>query len=240
MKRKCLYLIFDVSGSANLEKYTEVYNYYKRVYAYPEYEMKIIKHNTSAEFSSIQNVLNPKMIGGGTYVSSGLAEAISDIVVTNSVDNVVIVCGDGDNWSEDDIRVRNAIRFLTYNKVEIIMHKIGKTQFLKNIFKEVSKEFPIKYYESLDGQDIFGKEQCVPVNIYGVEHALNGKLYDFVSDTNDLKIGDMVICTTIKGESYGRIAQISKRKEEIKEIKKYKKIIGIVEGGKPNVWVFEK
>ena len=52
-------------------------------------------------------------------------------------------------------------------------------------------------------------ENLDKVNIYGVEHAQGGKLYDFISD-EELSIGDFVVCDTCMGKSYGVVKKIEK------------------------------
>lgn len=45
--------------------------------------------------------------------------------------------------------------------------------------------------------------------IYSIEHCINGKLYDFVSE-EQLEVNDIVCCSTAKGVTYGRIKKIRK------------------------------
>jgi uncharacterized sporulation protein YeaH/YhbH (DUF444 family) len=114
-----VYIIFDTSGSAG----KDLKEMYKRIYDHYEKELGnliVIKHNTKAEISNIEEVIFSQR--GGTYMSTGLNVAIKDI--GNNKGNVIIQCCDGDNWSEDK---------------EIYLEKI----------KEISKDNLYIYYETL-------------------------------------------------------------------------------------------
>lgn len=70
----------------------------------------------------------------------------------------------------------------------------------------------LPYEESFGGVLKVAKdklENLDKVNIYGVEHAQGGKLYDFISD-EELSIGDFVVCDTCMGKSYGVVKKIEK------------------------------
>lgn len=62
--------------------------------------------------------------------------------------------------------------------------------------------------------------------IYGIEFIVNGSVYEYES-LDSLKIGDIVLADTYKGESYGKVVLIKNRKEklydgDLKYCKKFK------------------
>lgn len=227
MKNKNLYLIFDISGSTTPEikkYYNDVYEYYTKDLSLSEF--KIIGHTTEAKFYNMNSILKEHL--GGTYISAGLKLAVADIIANKSKQNTVIICGDGDNWSEDNVRVFNLIEYLIKNNVKVIIHEFFKSTFdLKNLFRKITDKFEncVDFYTVANtNQDIFGNYTKTKIKVYQVEHLVGGKLYDFLSNESNLRVGDMVVCNTIKGKTYGRIIRIISRLEEEKEIKKYKKI----------------
>lgn len=58
--------------------------------------------------------------------------------------------------------------------------------------------------------------------VYGVEHRIDGKVYDFLSD-NSLEVGDFVVCNTKYGQSYGKVVTKELKTIPSKELALYKK-----------------
>lgn len=58
--------------------------------------------------------------------------------------------------------------------------------------------------------------------VYGVEHRVDGKVYDFLSD-NSLEVGDFVVCNTKYGQSYGKVVTKELKNIPSKELALYKK-----------------
>ena len=153
------YLCFDVSGSIDSEKreyYRQTYRHYKNKYEY----VKVIKHTTVAKFTDIEDVL-AGTDSGGTYISSALKLAIGEIIVENKKSNTVVICGDGDNWSEDDERVVTAIKTLTtYCKVDYFefLPSTYTTTMFGRLNKYLKDSNNLKLYKITDKkQNIFGK-----------------------------------------------------------------------------------
>lgn len=214
-----VYLIFDVSGSVdNIQKkyYENIMNYYED--KYKSWNVNIIKHTTIGTVCSRDLVL--KGDNGGTYISSGFKIAVGDIIARRDYENsMIIMCNDGDNWSEDNEKLKALIEFCNDNNIKVIHHEILASTFTVPISKS-------KYFESVNvetyrvtdiKQDIFGNDKVI--RVYYVEHEVGGKLYKFKSK-DTLCIGDMAICETSKGNTYGKIVDVKMESDDdYKEIK---------------------
>lgn len=214
-----VYLIFDVSGSVdNIQKkyYEDIMEYYEN--KYKSWNVNIIKHTTVGTSCGRNSVLEPN--SGGTYISSGFKIAVGDIIACRDYENsMIVMCNDGDNWCEDNEKLKALIEFCNDNNIKVIHHEILASTFTVPISKS-------KYFESVNvetyrvtdiKQDIFGNDKVI--RVYYVEHKVGGKVYKFKSK-DTLCIGDMVTCNTSKGNTYGRIVDIKMESDDnYKEIK---------------------
>lgn len=154
------FMCFDVSGSVDNEKK----RYYKKVYEHynSKYEnVEVIKHTTVAKFTGIKDVLSGQD-SGGTYISSALRLAIGEIIARNNPSDVVVICGDGDNWSEDDNRVVKLVEVIcTYCKVDYFefLPSTYTTTMYGKLNRSLIGEKNLKLYKVTDKkQNIFGKD----------------------------------------------------------------------------------
>lgn len=204
IKKERAYLIFDMSGGTTVDavkRYKEIYNHYSKLY-----ECDCIAHNHTAKFVDGIDDLEPT--SGGTYISSGVGLAALEILKGRR--GKVIIAGDGENWLEDNSRLISLLNNLNYLGIDIIYHEIATNSFSPRISTMLHDRlnFNLTTYVIDDMlKDIFGKHTRW-IKTYKVEHSLGGKLYTFVSSCDNIKIGDMVVCDTTKGKTYGRVMHI--------------------------------
>ena len=224
------YLVFDVSGSieeSKLQRYREIYEYYSK-----DHQCICIAHTTDGKIVSFEDL--KKVNGGGTYISSGVAIAAVEALKTNQKCKIVII-GDGDNWFEDNERLYSLLNNIHTLGTEIIYHEINPSMFCPTMSERFNNHLlfnmPI-YVVNSNRYDIFGKRikpKDVAIKVYLVEHQAGGKQYVFISDLEDIKINDIVLCDTSMGRSYGRVVDISSElvPENIIDTK-YKKIVKVL------------
>lgn len=232
-KKEKIYLVFDASWSVDgskIERYHEIYNHYSK-----DYKCECIIHNTIAKFIDMRDF--KQRTDGGTYISSGVALAASEILKEYKTGKLVIV-GDGDNWLEDNERLYALLNNLHTLGTEIIYHEVYPNQYSTNMSENFPKylTFNMPMYVIKDKKsDIFGniqKPEKIAIKTYEVEHKVAGKKYTFISDIENLEKNDIVICDTSQGLSYGRIVGEKAKlipKDEIDT--KYKKILKFVAKG---------
>ena len=226
------YLVFDVSGSIGkkeLQRYREIYEYYSK-----DHQCTCIAHTTVGKIVKFEDL---KGESGGTYISSGVAIAAVEVLKTMQKCKIVII-GDGDNWFEDNDILYSMLNNLHTLGVDFVYHEVNPSTFCTTMslrFKDhLIFDIPT-YIIKNDNYDIFGqkiKPKDVAIKIYLVEHQAGGKQYTFISDLEDIKINDIVLCHTSMGRSYGRVVDISSDlvPENIMNTK-YKKIIKVIANG---------
>lgn len=232
-KKEKIYLVFDASGSVDeskIERYHEIYNHYSK-----DYKCECIIHNTIAKFIDMRDF--KQIADGGTYISSGVALAASEILKEYKIGKLVIV-GDGDNWLEDNERLYALLNNLHTLGAEIIYHEVYPSQYSTNMSERFPKhlvfDMPM-YIVRNKRSDIFGtikEPEKIAIKTYDVEHKVTGKRYTFISDIENLEKNDIVVCDTSQGLSYGRIVGEKAKlipKDEIDT--KYKKILKFVAKG---------
>ena len=225
IKTDITYLILDASGSINQQKKDE----YKKIYDKLISEskcVKVITHTTVAKFDDIEF----KAMDGGTYLSSGLGLATTDIIARgyNKQGKTikVVQATDGDNWSEDNERTFNMVNNLLDNGVDYEYYEIDPSTYSTTMYYRFEKEIP-----ALKDNNKLNIVRTTPVfktNIYEVEHRVGQKLYDFVNSFKDVKIGDCVLCDTSHGYTYGRvknIRQVTLTQVQINSYKECKKVV---------------
>lgn len=221
-------LVFDVSGSIDSTKkdyYKDICNHYRN-----EYKIStVITYTTTAKkfncFSDrdFDRVIS-KPEAGGTYTSSGLVLATGEALKSQGRPTVVL-CGDGDNWFEDNNSTYNVIRSMKSLGIEVIYHEILPTTYSSPMscrFKK--KNLPCKIYIVNGDCDIFGKSVSRYETMYFVQHTEDGKLYEFRSDSDNFCVGEFVTCETSQGNTYGRIREIYIRRVAKDEYNNYGKI----------------
>ena len=227
------YLVFDVSGSVDeskIKRYLEIYDYYSK-----DNECGCIAHSTTADFIHIKHLRQG--LSGGTYISSGVALAASEILKGYKT-GIIVIVGDGDNWTEDNERLYALLNNLHTLGTEIIYHEVYPCKFTAPMSENFPKylTFNMPMYVIKDKKsDIFGnikEPEKIAIKTYDVEHKVSGKKYTFISDIENLEKNDIVVCDTSQGLSYGRIVGEKAElipKDEIDT--KYKKILKFVAKG---------
>jgi len=214
------FISYDMSGSIDNEKqayYKKVYDYYNNLYK----NVKVIKHTTVGKFSDIDDILNNSE-SGGTYISSGLKLAVGEVLARcNSLDKVIL-CGDGDNWSEDNDRVLNLIGILNdYCKIdylEFLPCTYSTTMYdkLRKIYT-VAESDNIKLYKITDKeQDIFGKKLAPRKESFNIAIHIDGN--KTIAKTMDGKVG---IATCNPNDEYNREEGIRVAVSRLLEIKTF-------------------
>jgi len=154
------FISYDMSGSIDSEKqsyYKKVYDRYNNQYE----KVEVIKHTTTGKFTDIDDILNNSE-SGGTYISSGLKLAVGEVLARINPLDKVVICGDGDNWSEDNDRVFNLIGILDdYCKVDYF--EFLPCTYSTTMYEKLKKVYPndnnVKLYKITEKeQDIFGKK----------------------------------------------------------------------------------
>lgn len=222
-RNRIVYFIVDVSGSMHKEKrdvVKKLLNKYREDYK----TVKTIYHTTSASFGSID-----RAEAGGTYMSSGIGVAMGDIFVNGYEDCIFVQVGDGDNWSEDNNKLKTSVQKLISEGYEYHYYEIYPIIYSSTIYKQFSAmeldEDMCKLHKFANEKEVdkfLGIETKTEVKIYQVEHTVGGNLYDFISDDEQFK-NRIVVCDTIKGETYGKIINVFTKNVTEEELKKYKK-----------------
>lgn len=224
MKDKKAYLVFDVSGSVSdqaKKAYKKIMDHYSK-----DYECEYIVHTViGKEVSSKYEVFSSML--GGSHASSGLKIALAKAILNKNNKDIIVYAGDGGNWTDDNERVYSILN---------LMHQLGIKFIYHEVFPEIhssclSTNFVhnrhaigacVETYIINENTDIFGEpiEQKQKYIVYMIEHAVGGKKYSFIS-TDSLKIGDIVLCDTTQGATYGKVVDV-----ELVELteKKYKKL----------------
>lgn len=160
------FLVCDISGSIDDKKlacYKKVYAYYDELYS----GTTVIEHTTKAKFSNIGNVLLGNGTGG-TYISSGLKLALGEIIGRNNPNDIVVICGDGDNWSEDNDRTYNILKVLTAH-CHVAYHEFYPSTYTTTMYYHIKRnvslnEGRLKIFKKLeDEEDIFGQKEVLEI-----------------------------------------------------------------------------
>lgn len=134
---------------------------------------------------------------------------------------------------------------LDFNEFELIENKKDELLTFQEVIANIkpgqtyvrcsnygTKEIHMR--SSGDIEIVVGSERVVPTYqkyrlkeeenkmVYGVEHRVDGKVYDFLSD-NSLEVGDFVVCNTKYGQSYGKVVTKELKIIPSKELVLYKK-----------------
>lgn len=177
----------------------------------------------------------------GVFRGQALYNKIGKIV-SRKYDNGIIVYTLLDNkcvWFEEELKKFNreeADFDFTFKDVQKIIQE-GETYLnidlysdLKSISKVNGKlkitisSNPSSREITLDDCKFELQERKHPYYICDVEHAEGGKVYRFKTSVGCL-LGDIVVCDTIMGKSYGKVVNITKQYLTEKESKKYKSIL---------------
>lgn len=223
------YLVFDVSGSIDefvMQRYREIYEYYSK-----DHQCICIAHTSTGKIVKFEEL---KGENGATYISSGVATAAVEILKTTEKCKIIII-SDGANWFEDNKKLYALLNNLHILGTEIIYHEVNPSKFcttMSSCFKDhLIFDIPTYIIKNIN-YDIFGqkiKPKDVAIKVYLVEHQAGGKQYIFISDLENIKINDIVLCDTSMGKSYGRVIDISSVLVPENMIDtKYKKIIKII------------
>lgn len=223
------YLVFDVSGSIDefmMQRYREIYEYYSK-----DHQCICIAHTSTGKIVKFEEL---KGENGATYISSGVATAAVEILKTTEKCKIIII-SDGANWFEDNKKLYALLNNLHILGTEIIYHEVNPSKFcttMSSCFKDhLIFDIPTYIIKNVN-YDIFGqkiKPKDVAIKVYLVEHQAGGKQYIFISDLENIKINDIVLCNTSMGKSYGRVIDISSVLVPENMIDtKYKKIIKII------------
>lgn len=223
------YLVFDVSGSIDefmMQRYREIYEYYSK-----DHQCICIAHTSIGKIVKFEEL---KGENGATYISSGVATAAVEILKTTEKCKIIII-SDGANWFEDNKKLYALLNNLHILGTEIIYHEVNPSKFcttMSSCFKDhLIFDIPTYIIKNVN-YDIFGqkiKPKDVAIKVYLVEHQAGGKQYIFISDLENIKINDIVLCNTSMGKSYGRVIDISSVLVPENMIDtKYKKIIKII------------
>lgn len=135
----------DVSGSidnAKKDVYRRIVAHYKALYS----NAIFISHTTCAKFTDEDTLLNCNE-SGGTYISSGLKLAIGEVALRLDKDNLVVVMGDGDDWSEDIERTINALNGLT-KLCKVVFHEVYPSTYTTTLAYKLRKNpTEVKVYQ---------------------------------------------------------------------------------------------
>lgn len=160
------FMVCDISGSIDEKKidcYKKVYEHYNELYR----STTVIEHTTVAKFSSISNVLLGNGTGG-TYISSGLKLALGEIIGRNNPNDIVVICGDGDNWSEDNDRTYNILKVLTAH-CHVAYHEFYPSTYTTTMYYNINinvslNDGRLKLFRKLeDEEDIFGEKEVLDI-----------------------------------------------------------------------------
>lgn len=223
-----IYVLLDVSGSTEERKSTVYEQIIKKIKKENSCSnIHIISFTTRAKF--IGGDLNKIILGGGTYISSGLKLALGNIFTDNdcNIKNKIYLLTDGDNWTEDNNRTINLIKAIgDIENIDFEYVEVFPSFYSTSMGDRLNKEYLHKeeihiLTDENKVNDYLGLAK--KVTIYQIEHTPNGKLYDFISDDETLCVGATVICDTCRGKQYGIVKSIKTQQLTNEELKQYKK-----------------
>lgn len=182
------FISYDISGSIDRDKkayYKKVYDYYQNKYD----RVQVISHTTVGKFTNIDSVLG-KGEAGGTYISSGLKLAVGEILARNNPLDRVIMCGDGDNWSEDNDRVFNLMEIFNENcKIDYFefLPSTYSTTMYEKLRKQYKNDGNIKLYRVMNKeQGIFGNKLKEKKKEIDINSSINYNQKEFSKISNEI------------------------------------------------------
>ena len=223
-----IYVLLDVSSSTEERKSTVYEQIIKKIKKENSCSnIHIISFTTRAKF--IGGDLNKIILGGGTYISSGLKLALGNIFTDNdcNIKNKIYLLTDGDNWTEDNNRTINLIKAIgDIENIDFEYVEVFPSFYSTSMGDRLNKEYLHKeeihiLTDENKVNDYLGLAK--KVTIYQIEHTPNGKLYNFISDDETLCVGATVICDTCRGKQYGIVKSIKTQQLTNEELKQYKK-----------------
>lgn len=195
----------DVSGSAEriLKYYQEIYEHYESIYA----NVKLIKYTTTASYIDSIEDFN-EMVSGGTYMSSGLGLAFNTMVLNFNPNDAIVICGDGDNWSEDNDRFIKLMEIATQT-YSVFYHEILAPAYTTPMSEKLQKAISNDNFEvhiiSDNSQDIFGRAK--KIKTVEIDFIDNSKYIEFKNNIYKL-FNDEVEEIKTKGLSLSYIETI--------------------------------
>lgn len=127
-----VFITYDMSNSVNKDSkeiYKNIYDYYNNRYR----EVVVIRHNTQARITTIEDIMEFN-ISCGSYFSSGIRLLFGDLISRDNKNDIVVICGDGDNWSEDNERFINIIKAIP-NKIKL--YQIFAPTYTTSVFAKI-------------------------------------------------------------------------------------------------------
>lgn len=191
------YICYDVGGSGDdgRKLYARpIYDYYKALY----FDVIVLSFNTNAKYSDIDKILPLGSLG--TYMSSPLSLLIKDAekikddknlyqyAYNYNPNNIIVMVGDGDNWSEDNERFYRCIEEITktnsfiYHEMFLNTHRSGS--MYDNL--KAKKYLKVNLYKvEKEQEDIFGNKKK---QIRGAEYYTNitKQLTDISTSTDSI------------------------------------------------------
>ena len=211
-KKNRAYVVFDFSHSITretIDRYEEVVEYYSA-----RYNCIFISHTVEAKEIWLKADFKAKEYTR-SFASTGLSLALAKAILNGETNNVTIVyASNGAVWNTDRDKVDSIVHTIQTLGIRFVYHEINPddlTYTLHEHFRMNQNKVKnvIEQYRIDNDTTLFGaiREPQHEYVVYKVEHAVNGKQYKFISD-DLLKIGDMVICDTSQGKSYGKVVDI--------------------------------
>lgn len=140
-----VYICVDVSGSMDDTKRNEAIKIMDKYIKDQNNDVELIKYTTVASEISYEDYKNKRSESGGTYTSSALRLAFDKIInlkmgFTQEYSKIkVVILSDGDNWQEDDVRVKFVIEQLKNMNVDIKFYNILPSSYCTQISDRLIK-----------------------------------------------------------------------------------------------------
>jgi uncharacterized sporulation protein YeaH/YhbH (DUF444 family) len=164
------YICYDTGGSGEDGRRLyarNIYDYYKELY----FDVVVLSYSTHAKYNNIDNILPQGT--GGTYMSSPLTLLMQDAErVKNDKElchyaynfnpnNIIVLVGDGDNWSEDNDRFCRCIEEITKTNSVVYHEILGGSHHDNTMYKRLkAKRYSkVHLYKVEKEQDIFGNKK---------------------------------------------------------------------------------